>query len=124
MNRHVDIFAVAQVPAQYLVWSDGKERAGYALITGTIKTKPSKIQLLNGTQREQIKEAALWHIYVDEKFRGQGYGKTLLEAIKATYDTIYTQALTKEGKKLLMANGFIREEGDGVPMFRWRKDKQ
>lgn len=122
-ERHVDVFCIAQAPVQYIVWSeDGNERTGYCLITASIKKKQGKIELLTG-QSEQYKEAAIWHIYVDKKFRGQGYGKTLLEAIKVTYDTIYSQALTPEGKKLLMANGFVREGTDKIPLFRWWKEK-
>jgi ribosomal protein S18 acetylase RimI-like enzyme len=124
-QRHIDVFCIAQAPVQYLVWSeDGKERAGYCLITASIKEKPGKIELIGRKNAEQYKEAAIWHIYIDEKFRGKGYGATLLEALKATYDTIYSQALTKDGKKLLMANGFVREGTEKIPIFRWWKKKK
>lgn len=122
IKRHIDIIAIAQPPVQYVVFSeDGKERAGYCLVTVTIRVKPAKIKLLNCSEGERFKEAAIWFIYTDPKFRRQGYGKTLIQALKATFDTIYTQAVSQEGKKLLMAEGFTREETTGVPLYRWWK---
>jgi ribosomal protein S18 acetylase RimI-like enzyme len=123
-NRHVDIIPIAQPIVQYVVFAEnGKERAGYAIITVTVKVKPSKIKLLNGSEGERIKEAAIWFIYTDPQFRRQGYAKTLLEAMKVTFDIIYTQAVSQEGKKLLMDNGFVREEGEAVPLYQWWKEK-
>lgn len=124
-RRHVDIIPIAQPPVQYVVFSeDGKERAGYCLVTVTIRVKPSKIQLLRHNEGESFKEAAIWFIYTDQKFRRQGYGRTLIQALKATFDTIYTQAVSQEGKKLLMAEGFVREEGQGIPLYRWWKESK
>lgn len=120
MNIHIDIIAVAQAPVQYMAWNEEKtELAGYCLITATVKAKKTAIQLF-GSSVESYKEAAIWHIYVDQKYRRKGYAKSLITAIKANFDTIHTQALTPEGKKLLMATGFTREgEDEGVKSFRW-----
>lgn len=90
--------------------------AGYCLVTANIKKSP-----LIGVGNIEKKEAALWHIYVSEEHRRHGYAKTILDALKISFDTIFTQALTPEGKKMLMANGFVREDGSGVPTWRWTK---
>ncbi|MFA5166863.1 MAG: GNAT family N-acetyltransferase [Candidatus Paceibacterota bacterium] len=121
MKLHIDIIAVAQAPVQYMVWNEEKtELAGYCLITAAVKTKKTAIQLLKSSV-ESYKEAAIWHIYVDQKYRRKKYATALIEAIKASYDTIHTQALTPEGKKLLMATGFTVEGvgEDSVKLFRW-----
>ncbi len=120
INRHIDIIPITQLPVQYVIFDDeGKEIAGYCLITGDVRNKKTDILQLHPTA---YKVAAIWHIYVDPRFRRKQYGKCLVEALKATYDEVYTQALTDEGKKLLMACGFVRQDGeDELKMFRWEK---
>jgi GNAT superfamily N-acetyltransferase len=102
-----------------MVWhEDGKTMVGYCIVTATIYSGP-----LAGSK--PIKEAALWHIYVNDEYRRQGYARTLIEALKATYDTVYTHAMTPEGKKMLMACGFVRDEDKGtLKVFRWRKKSE
>lgn len=120
VNRHIDIIPITQLPVQYVIFTDeGKEIAGYCLITGDVRMGSKDILQLHPVQR---KISAIWHIYVDPKLRRQGYAKCLIGALKATYDEVYTQALTDDGKKLMMAEGFVKEDGDeGIKMYRWKK---
>lgn len=129
-ERHVDVVPIAQAPVKYLVWYESGQRpAGYCLITANIRSGENKAGLigiggnkLNTTQ--DIKEALIWHIYVDKDYRRQGYARTLIEALKVHYDSIYSEALTPEGKKLMMATGFVVDDstgGESVKVFRWTK---
>jgi ribosomal protein S18 acetylase RimI-like enzyme len=117
-KRAVEIIPISQPPVQYVVFEDGgKKPAGYCLITISIK-KSGIIDI------KEVKTAALWHIHVDDEFRGKGYGSSLIKALKHTFHHIYSQGLTPEGRKLLLNNGFIRskEEDDNFKMFHWRKE--
>jgi GNAT superfamily N-acetyltransferase len=114
INRSVDIFPISDPVVQYMIYSDdGHKPAGYCIVTARMYEH----QITN----KPVREAALWHIFVDPSFRRQRFGSNLLEALKATYDTIFSQAQTDEGKKLMMDSGFVREEGDLQKVFRWTK---
>ena len=101
---------------QHVIWNEEKtELAGYCLITGKVD-RDGKIMI------KETKTATLWHIYVDQKYRRKGYARALMDSIKSTYDVIRSQALTPEGKKLLMNTGFVIDgEEDGIKNFKWSK---
>jgi ribosomal protein S18 acetylase RimI-like enzyme len=119
-KRVVEVIPITQPPVQYVVFEDGgKKPAGYCLITISIK-KSGIIDI------KEVKTAALWHIHIDPEFRGKGYGTSLIKALKHTFQHIYSQGLTPEGRKLLLNNGFVRdkeeEKNDGnFKMYHWRK---
>jgi ribosomal protein S18 acetylase RimI-like enzyme len=120
INRHIDIIPIAQLPVQYIIFDDeGKEIAGYCLITGNVRKGKSDILQLHPTT---YKEAVIWHIYIDPKNRRKAYGRCLVEALKNHYDEVYTQALTDDSKKLLMACGFVREDAEGLKVYRWKRE--
>jgi ribosomal protein S18 acetylase RimI-like enzyme len=114
INRNVDVFPIPDPVVQYLIYSDdGTEPAGYAVITARMVKNP-----ITG---KQIRESSLWHIQIQPKYRRQGYARCLIEALKGTFDEIFTQALTDESKKLLMNTGFIRKDQGNIKIFRWKK---
>ena len=129
-ERHIDIMPVAQAPVRYLVWHEDEERiVGYCLITANIRRGDHVDGLINLSGGDlktatDSKEALIWHIYVDKDYRRQGYARTLIEALKVHYDSIYSEALTPDSKKLMMATGFVVDDstgGDAVKIFRWTK---
>lgn len=112
-ERHVDVVPIIQPPIQYLIWAEDQNNlAGYCLITAEIKqprlfgSRPSK-------------EANIWHIYTDPKYRRRGYAADLLLALKQHYDVIRTEGLTDESRYMLKKNGFVK---DGKH-FIWRRIK-
>ena len=119
MNYHIDILPFVTILVQHVIWNEDKtELAGYCLITGKVD-RDGKIMI------KETKTATLWHIYVDQKYRRKGYARALMDSIKSTYDVIRSQALTPEGKKLLMNTGFVIDgEEDGIKNFKWEKTEQ
>lgn len=114
INRNVDVFPIPDPVVQYLIYNDdGTEPAGYAVITARMMKNP--------ITDKPLREAAIWHIQVSPKYRRQGYGRCLIEALKGTFDEIFTQALTEESKKLMMNTGFIRQDEGNIKIFRWKK---
>lgn len=114
INRNIDVFPIHDPVVQYLIYNDeGNEPAGYVLITARL----IKSKIVNTERRE----ACIWHVMVSPKYRRQGYGRCLIEALKGTFDEVYSQALTEEGKKLLMNTGFVRDDQDNIKIFRWKR---
>lgn len=116
-RRRIEVIPIAQPPVQYVIFDEsGKTMAGYCLITASME----KSAIIGGTPK---KTAAIWHIYVEPKFRKLGYAKNLLDALKIHYDHIYSFAATDEGRKVMLNNGFARDKsGDtDLKMYRWRK---
>jgi len=116
MNYNIEILPFETIIVQHVIWNENKtELAGYCLITGQVE-RSGKILI------KETKIATLWHIYIDAKYRRKGYARALLDSVKVTYDVVRSQALTPEGKKLLMNTGFVVEGEDaGVKNFKWVK---
>lgn len=114
INRSVDVFPIPDPVVQYLIYDDdGTEPAGYVIITARMVKHP--------ITDKPMREASIWHIQIQNKYRRQGYARCLIEALKGTFDEIFTQALTDESKKLLMNTGFIRDDQGNIKIFRWKK---
>ena len=104
-SRHIDIHASADPVVTYYITDNTGHRHGYCIISARMT--------------EQGPEAALYHIYVNPDVRQKGYGRDLLAAVKVHYSSIYTDALSRSGKKLLLSCGFTR---DSEGTFRWNKE--
>jgi hypothetical protein len=113
MSRHINISAFAQPPIQYSIYAEvlgnrtEPPMAGYAFITGDVVK----------TEERPVKQAILWHIFVDKEYRRSRFATCLIAAIKHTYDVIITQAQTDNGALLLKACGFTRKGN----FLEWRK---
>ena len=97
---HVDIVPSSDPTVIYYASNEDKERVGYCIIGARMQ----------GPVGGRWKEAVIYHLYIDEKHRRKGYGKDL-------FDTIVGENMIPEGRKLMLAAGFIR---DGL-YFRWTK---
>jgi GNAT superfamily N-acetyltransferase len=104
MSRNITIAPYPQLPVQYAIYVEvlgGRSdppMAGYAFITADV------------VQEERpVKQALLWHIFVDKDYRRSRFAMCLMAAIKHTYDRIITQAQTDNGALLLKACGFHRK---------------
>jgi GNAT superfamily N-acetyltransferase len=118
MNRHIDIVPIAQPPVQYVIFNEeGCQMAGYCLITANMRESA-----LIGSK--PIREAAIWHIYVDPMYRRLGFAKNLIAALKVNFDTIFTQGLTGESKRLLKSTGFEKSYHEGPKMWRWKRNAE
>jgi ribosomal protein S18 acetylase RimI-like enzyme len=110
-KRIVEVRPINQPPVQYVVFDDtGKKIAGYCLITCSMPNN--------------IKTAVIWHIHVDNVYRGLCFGTNLIDALKNTFDHILSQGLTLSGRKLLSKNGFVRDknkDGSGYHTYHWTK---
>jgi ribosomal protein S18 acetylase RimI-like enzyme len=114
INRSVDIFPIPDPVVQYIIYGDDIDKpVGYCIITARI--------IKNKITDKETREAALWHIFISEKYRGNDYGKCLIEAVKGTYDSIFTQAQTDGGKKLLIRCGFVKDKNEST-VLRWIKN--
>jgi ribosomal protein S18 acetylase RimI-like enzyme len=113
-NRHIDIVLIEAIPIQYFVWSEDKNNlAGYCLVT--VNEKQASI-----IGAPPIRGVAIWHIHVDPKYRRQGYAGTLLIALKHSFSTIFTEALSDESRCLLRKHGFNKEG----KYYYWRRPKE
>jgi ribosomal protein S18 acetylase RimI-like enzyme len=74
INRNVDVFPIPDPVVQYLIYNDdGTEPAGYVVITARMTKNP--------ITDKPAREAAIWHIQIQTKYRRQGYGRCLIEAL-------------------------------------------
>jgi len=120
LEYKIDFIAIPQAPVQYFVWNEqNTDIAGYILITVSQKKKSA---LISNTP-SMVNEAAIWHTYVAPEYRRQGYASAMITAIKQNFDTIHCQALEPNFKRLLMKNGFIRDDSksEKLKTFRWTK---
>lgn len=104
-ERHVDVQVSTKPVVIHFISDALRKKVGYCVI--------------GADNIEGKMEALLYHIHVKEPARRKGYARDLLSSVMVHFDTIVTQALTKEGKKLLMNCNF-KHEGDGN--FRWTKE--
>jgi hypothetical protein len=111
--RNITICPIDAPLVQYLVMDDqdNNKPVGYLLATVAEDTK-------NGFN---YKKAAIWHIHVEHGKRKMGYAKSLVAALKVTFNEIVSQVQTKEGNCLLTSAGFVVEKIDGIEYRIWRK---
>ena len=115
IERSIEICPIDAPLVQYLIMSDSDQRkpVGYVLVTVAAQTKKHHLG--------PYKIACIWHIHVEHGERHKGYAKTLIEALKYTFDELVSQVQTKEGNCLLTGQGFVVEKNKGVEYRIWKK---
>ena len=95
------------------------KRRSYCLVSAMEVEKKNALTLPDGRKQTQ-NVATLLHIWTSPDERRNGYAKDVLSAVQVHMDAIYAEPLTPEGKKFLMATGFVKaKDGD---LFRWVKE--
>lgn len=112
---HIEVVMFPQVPLLMRIYThDGDAQAGYCLITAD-RVKTSEII---GAPERRV--TTLWHIYVDNKYRRQGYAHRLLHAVKQGTDEIVVYAISRISEKLFVSSGFKKRGKDWI----WEREKE
>lgn len=67
-------------------------------------------------------QAILWHIYVDKKYRRQGFASAILDHAKQVWEEIATDWTSGAGHDLCIKNGFQLRKADMLRLIWKRKD--
>jgi len=68
----------------------------------------------------------VFYICIQKEFRGNGYGKMLIEAMKERFDRVITEddGSTEAGRGLFKKAGFSTEEYSTGNLLVWMKEKK